>query len=92
MTMKTLHMPLDPAVPAARPKPGLVARIAEWVVDDAPSREEARRRIRSKPGFFASLSPEARAAVLSDEGPDYLSPPLTKRNRRFLLEESRPAA
>ena len=71
---------------------GTVARVVEWREDDAPSREEARRRIRSKPGFFATLSPAARAAVLSNDGPDYLGPPLTERNRRFLLEESPPTA
>jgi hypothetical protein len=90
--MKTLHIPLDPTVPAARRKPGLVARLVAWVVDDAPSREEARRRIRSKPGFFATLSPEARAAVLGGDGPDYLGPPVTARNRRFVLKESPPEA
>jgi hypothetical protein len=90
--MRTLHIPLDPSVPGARRKPGFVARIVEWVMDDAPSREEARRRIRSKPGFFATLSPEARAAVLSDDGPDCLGPPVTERNRRFRLEESLPAS
>lgn len=50
-------------------------RALEWPVDDAPSREEARRRIRSKPGFFSTLSPEARAAVLSYDGPERLGLP-----------------
>ena len=40
----------------------------------APSRPEARRRIRSKPGFFASLSPDARSAITRD-GPEALGPP-----------------
>jgi hypothetical protein len=39
----------------------------DWdtVVPEQSVREEARRLIRSKPGFFSTLSPEARAAVLS---------------------------
>lgn len=41
---------------------------------DLPSLEEARRRIRSKPGFFSSLTPEARAAMLAFEGPEILGP------------------
>ena len=39
------------------------------------ARKEARRRIREKPGFFASLSPEARAAILRYDDPEILGPP-----------------
>jgi hypothetical protein len=35
----------------------------------APSREEARRRIRSKPGFLRSLSPEALEMIKRGEEP-----------------------
>jgi hypothetical protein len=38
-------------------------------------REEARRRIRSKPSFFASLSPEARELMRNFDGPEMLGPP-----------------
>jgi len=38
-------------------------------------REDARRRIRSKPGFFASLSPEARELMRNFDGPEMLGPP-----------------
>lgn len=82
--------PADPLATAPTHKRGPFARVVEWLVDDAPSREETRCRLRSRPGFFSTLSPEARAAVLSGEGPDHLGPALTKRNRRFLLEERRP--
>ena len=41
----------------------------------APSREEARRRIRSKPGFYASLSPAARAVIAAYRGPEVVGPP-----------------
>ena len=40
----------------------------------APLREVARERIRSKPGFFASLSPEARAAIENYDGPEVIGP------------------
>lgn len=39
------------------------------------TREEARRRGRSKPGLFASLSPEARAYLRSYDGPENIGPP-----------------
>ena len=39
------------------------------------TREEARRRGRSKPGLFASLSPEARAYLRSYDGPENMGPP-----------------
>lgn len=41
----------------------------------APSRAEARRRIRSKPGFFETLSPEALEAIKNFDGPEVLGPP-----------------
>lgn len=43
-----------------------------------PTREEARRRIRGKPGFFASLTPEARAAMLRYDGLEVLGPPAAR--------------
>jgi hypothetical protein len=57
------------------------ARLAQFVAADdvpAPSREEARRRIRSKPGFFESLSPEARSAIATYDGPEVMGPPRRK--------------
>jgi hypothetical protein len=40
--------------------------------------EEARPRIRSKPGFFESLSPEARSAIAMYDGPEAMGPPRRK--------------
>lgn len=54
-------------------RPGVRAEVP------APSRDEARRRIRSKPGFFESLSPEAWAMIESHDGPDAIGPPRRKR-------------
>ena len=68
-------MPIDRPAPFREQKRGLASRVVEWLVDDAPSREEARRRIRSKPGFFSTLSAQGRAAVLSYDGPEHLGPP-----------------
>jgi hypothetical protein len=79
MTMKTVPMPFDAPTPTSRHTGGFAARVVEWLVDDAPSREEARRRLRSKPGFFSTLSPEARAAVLSYDGPESLGRPESRR-------------
>jgi hypothetical protein len=65
-------MSFDAPTPLSHPNGGFAARVVEWLVDDAPSREEARRRLRSRSGFFSTLSPEARAAVLSYDGPESL--------------------
>lgn len=41
---------------------------------ELPSIAEARRRMLSKPGFFSSLSPEAKAAMLAYDGHENLGP------------------
>lgn len=41
---------------------------------DLPSLAEARRRMLGKPGFFSSLTPEAKAAMLAYDGPEHLGP------------------
>lgn len=41
---------------------------------ELPSLAEARRRMRSKPGFFSSLTPEAKAAMLAYDGHENLGP------------------
>ncbi len=43
-----------------------------------PSLEEGRRRLRSLPDFFASLSPEALEMIKNYEGPEFLGPPDSK--------------
>ena len=61
----------------------LLIWLRDWLLDiDYPSPEEARRGIRSKPGFFASLSPEAREFIKNYDGPENLGPPHPKRSRR----------
>jgi hypothetical protein len=70
--------------PDHEPKRGVLARVRGWLTPAEPPtelsvREEARRRLRSKPGFFSTLSPEARAAVLSYDGPERLGDPAAPR-------------
>jgi hypothetical protein len=77
--MGKAHIPFEPVAPAAQARRSVRARLVELLVDDAPDREEVRRRIRSKPGFWATLSPEARAAVMSYDGPENLGPPHPRR-------------
>lgn len=73
--MKVMPMPLDSPTPAADRKEGIRARVVSWLLDDAPPREEARRRIRSRPGLIASLSPEALEYIRSYDGPENMGPP-----------------
>lgn len=40
-----------------------------------PTTEEADRILRSRPGFFASLTPEQRAALDAYDGPEVLGDP-----------------
>jgi hypothetical protein len=39
-----------------------------------PTEEEAERILRNRPGFFASLTPEQRAAMYAYDGPEVLGP------------------
>ena len=66
----TAAQPLTGPATAAR---GAFARLRA-VLADAPVRGEARRRIRGKPGFFASLSPEALDYVRGYRGPENMGP------------------
>lgn len=47
----------------------------------APRRAEARRRIENKPGFFVSLSNDARTAIMQYEGPEVMGLPRRDRAR-----------
>jgi hypothetical protein len=42
--------------------------------EELPSLAEARRRMLNKPGFFSSLTPEQKAAMLAYDGPESLGP------------------
>jgi hypothetical protein len=63
---------------------GILARIRRAFGLEAPSREEIRRRIHSKPGIIESLTPEALEYLRSYDGPEIHGPPLTERERRDL--------
>jgi hypothetical protein len=52
----------------------LLARIRRAFGLEAPSREEIRRRMRSKPGLIDSLSPEALEYLRTYDGPEHLGP------------------
>lgn len=85
MTMKPLPMPYDPSAAVGAHKRSAFARLREWIWDvEAPTREEARRRILSKPGFFESMSPETLAYLQSYDGPEHLGLPPTEEERRDL--------
>lgn len=74
-------------VPRQAKAPGLFVRLRNWLMDwddENLTREEMRRRMRSRPGLHASLSPEALEYVRTYDGPENLGPPLTKRERRDL--------
>jgi hypothetical protein len=66
----TANQPMD----RKQPRSGFAAASRTDQVP-APSREEARRRIRGRPGFYASLSPAARAAIDAYRGPEVIGPP-----------------
>lgn len=82
------------ATPIVRPR-GIRAffkNLLYWILDwdDEITLAEGRQRMRNSPGFFDSLTPEQMEYIRTHEGPDFLGPPLTKRNRRFLLEQRPP--
>lgn len=80
-----------PPTPEHLRQPGLFKRILYWILDldDEATIEEGRRRLRNAPGFFVSLTPEQLEYLTTHEGPDYLGPPITKRNRHLLLHPER---
>jgi hypothetical protein len=73
--------------PAALRQPGLMKRILYWIMDwdDEATLEEGRRRLRSAPGFFASLTPEQREIIRNYDGPENLGPPITERELRRIV-------
>ena len=81
--------------PRALRRPGLLKRIVYWIMDwdDEATLEEGLRRLRSAPGFFASLTPEQLEYIRNYDGPENLGPPLTRREQRDLerrLSRARP--
>ncbi|HVH12193.1 MAG TPA: hypothetical protein VM759_04025 [Longimicrobium sp.] len=57
--------------------PGFVRNLLNWMLDldDAAVLEAGRRRLRSAPGFLASLPPVALGAIRGYDGPENLGPP-----------------
>jgi hypothetical protein len=67
------------AIPQANPRTaatrkGLLARLRHALGLEPPSREEVRRRMRSKPGLYDSLSPETLEYLRNYDGPEHLGP------------------
>jgi hypothetical protein len=67
------------AIPQANPHSvaaprGVLARVRRALGLEPPSREEVRRRMRSKPGLYDSLSPEALEYLRNYDGPEHLGP------------------
>lgn len=78
--MKSMHSALDAPATAKPPSRSLVERLRHWLENhDAPTREEAWRRINSKPGFISSLSPEALEYIKNYDGPEDMGPPHPER-------------
>lgn len=64
--------------------PGFFKNLLYWLLDiDDPAFIDAGiQRMRSAPGYFASLTPEQMELIRSYDGPENLGPPLTRRERR----------
>ena len=84
-------MKISAMVSATAPRsvkaPNLLARLFNWLMDrddEDLTREEMRRRMRSRPGLYASMSPETLEYLRNYDGPEFLGPPqtrsITKRN------------
>jgi hypothetical protein len=75
MSMKASTTAIPQANPHSGAAPtGLVARFRRALGLEPPSREEVRRRMRSKPGLYDSLSPEALEYLRNYDGPEHLGP------------------
>lgn len=80
--MKNTVTVTQPAKEALTVGKSLLAQVRRAFGLEQPSREEIRRRMRSKPGLYASLSPEALAYLRDYDGPENLGPPLSRKERR----------
>lgn len=56
---------------------------------EPPSREEILARTRSKPGLYASLSPEALDFLRNYDGPENMGPLLSGEERRIVRERTK---
>lgn len=72
--MKGTPTHLDPPTPSGDHKRGFASRVRGALGLEGPTREEVRRRMRSKPGLYDSLSPEALEYLRNYDGPEHLGP------------------
>jgi hypothetical protein len=79
--MQSLRMPMTESAPESGKPLGVFARLRRAL---APSEEEwleeARRRMRSKPGFISSLSPEVLEMLRQNDDIDIMGGPAPKRS------------
>jgi hypothetical protein len=79
--MQSLRIRLGESAPEGEKPQGLFARLRRAL---APSeeewREDVRRRIRSKPGFISSLSPDVLEMLRQNDDIDIMGGPAPKRS------------
>ena len=76
---------LSGSAPRKAKSPNFLIRLRNWLMDwddDDLTREEMRRRMRSRPGLYASMSPETLEYLRNYDGPEVHGPPPTGRERR----------
>lgn len=79
--MRTMRMPMSEPAPEIPSPRGLFARLRRARdAADAAWLEEARRRMRNQPNFFASLTPEILDALRENDGIDIMGGPAPKRS------------
>lgn len=82
----------QPVLQAAPVRHGFLARLRRALGLHAPTREEIRQRMMSKPGLIDSIGPETLEYLRNYDGPENSGPPLTRREQQDLqrrLSESR---
>jgi hypothetical protein len=79
--MGTLKVPMSVPAPQRPARRGLFARLRRARDEaDAAWLEEARRRMRSQPNYFASLTPDLLEALRQGDGIDIMGGPARKRS------------
>jgi hypothetical protein len=73
MKSSTTAIPRPTLHSASAPR-GVLARIRAALGLEPPTRDEVRRRMRSKPGLYDSLSPETLEYLRNYDGPEHLGP------------------
>lgn len=76
---------LSGPAPRQAKSPSFLIRLRNWLMDwddEDLTREEMRRRMRSRPGLYASMSPETLEYLRNYDGPEVHGPPPTSREWR----------